>query len=233
MAGWVDDAATLAAVLREDDPYDAFEGSSAEVWLARLEDAAAWRGPDPRAARDAALRTSLAEAVQETEARLGSDWERWRWGDLHVARLRHPLSALLDPAPQARVDLGPAPRAGGGDTVNSAGYRLGDFMQRWGAPFRLLVDVGAWDDALVINAPGQSGDPAASPHYHDLFEAWVRDAYVPLLFSRERVEAAAALSDPALLSRPGLSPGHPTPLACGSLRAASPLAVLSFRAKQS
>jgi penicillin amidase len=196
MEGWVDDPATLEAVLDEDSLYDVFEGSSVEVWLRRLEEPAAWRS---RALRDAALRSSLAEAVIETEARLGPDWERWSWGRLHRAELRHPLSPLLEPGQRARVDLGPQPRPGSGDTVNSAGYRLGDFRQRWGAPFRILLDVGAWDEARVVSAPGQSGD-LASPHYRDLFEVWGRDATVPLLYGRERIEEAA---ERRILLRPG------------------------------
>jgi len=50
--------------------------------------------------------------------------------------------------------------------------------------------VGAWDNSRVINSPGQSGDPA-SPHYDDLFPLWANGEYVPMLFSRAAVEAAA------------------------------------------
>jgi penicillin amidase len=62
----------------------------------------------------------------------------------------------------------------------------------------MLLDVGAWDEARVVNAPGQSGDPV-SPHYRDLFEVWGRDAYVSLLYGRKRIEEAAELR---LLLRP-------------------------------
>ena len=99
-------------------------------------------------------------------------------------------TGLLDEAGRAQLDVGPAPRPGSGATVNSTGYSLDDFVQRWGATFRLLVDVGDWDRSLAMNSPGQSGDPASS-HYRDLFQPWARDEAFPLLFSRERVEAAA------------------------------------------
>jgi penicillin amidase len=41
-----------------------------------------------------------------------------------------------------------------------------------------------------MNSPGQSGDPA-SPHYADLFALWAADEAVPLLYSRDRIEAVA------------------------------------------
>ena len=52
------------------------------------------------------------------------------------------------------------------------------------------MDVGAWDNSMVINTPGESGDPA-SPHYADLFPLWATGAYVPLLYSREAVDKHA------------------------------------------
>jgi penicillin amidase len=190
MSNWTGRGEILEAVLDEDELYDVFEGSSAEVWLSRLEDPASWKGPDPLAARNDAMLSSLAEAIDETAALLGNDWDEWRWGRLHTAEMRHPLSALLGAEQRARVDVGPAARGGSGATVNSTGYSLDDFVQRFGASFRMLVDVGSWDDSVAMNSPGQSGDPA-SPHYRDLFDAWARDESFPLLFSRDRIEAEA------------------------------------------
>jgi penicillin amidase len=190
MAHQIDSEPTRKAVLDEGELYDMFEGSSVEVWLSLLEDLAAWRGPDPGAARSAVLLASLAAAIEETEGLLGNDWEEWSWGRLHTAHLRHPLSALLGEDARSRVDVGPAPRGGTGDTVNSTGYLLADFVQRWGASFRMVLDVGAWDESVAMNTPGQSGDPE-SRHYSDLFERWAADEIVPLVFARDRVEAAA------------------------------------------
>ena len=55
---------------------------------------------------------------------------------------------------------------------------------------RLVVDVGSWDESRWINAPGQSGDPR-STHYRDLASIWAQGDYVPMLYSREAVDAAA------------------------------------------
>jgi penicillin amidase len=54
----------------------------------------------------------------------------------------------------------------------------------------MILDVGNWDNSLVMNSPGQSGDPF-SPHYADLFPRWATDQAFPLLYSREFIEAVA------------------------------------------
>jgi penicillin amidase len=51
---------------------------------------------------------------------------------------------------------------------------------------RFVFDVGAWDNSMAINTPGQSADPM-SPHYRDLFPLWAAGSYVPLRFSRAAV----------------------------------------------
>jgi len=185
MANWTKDKAILEDVLDEAVVYDVFEGSSAEIWLSRLEDPSL-----PRAARDRTLLESLTAAIGDTHSLLGADWKSSSWGRLHRAELSHPVSALLPEAERARANIGPAARGGSGSTVNATSYTVGDFLQRYGASFRMLLDVGSWDDSVVMNTPGQSGDPS-SAHYRDLFEPWARDESFPLLFSRERVLAEA------------------------------------------
>ena len=107
---------------------------------------------------------------------------------MHHILFAHPFSALLDEEARGRLDVGPASRGGSGDTVGNAAYRA-DFRQTGGSSFRIVVDVGAWDGSLFMNSTGQSGDPR-SPHYSDLFEAWVEGGVFPLLYGREKVEAA-------------------------------------------
>jgi penicillin amidase len=43
-----------------------------------------------------------------------------------------------------------------------------DFRQAAGASVLFAMDVGAWDNSMATNTPGQFGDPL-SPHYRDLF----------------------------------------------------------------
>jgi penicillin amidase len=73
----------------------------------------------------------------------------------------------------------------------AAAYRASDFSVISGASFRMVIDVGNWDQSVTINTPGQSGDPY-SPHYRDLAPLWASGEYVPLLYSREAVERSAS-----------------------------------------
>jgi penicillin amidase len=144
-------------------------------------------GQAPRARRDELLIRSLAEALGELRSRLGADMREWRWGDLHVAEFRHPLST--EKAPRAIFDLGPVARGGDGGTVNATGGA--NLRQTSGASFREVLDLSDWDNSVAINVPGQSGQPE-SKHYRDLLPLWAEGRYFPLLFSREKVEKHAS-----------------------------------------
>jgi penicillin amidase len=137
--------------------------------------------------RDALLGGTLAAAMAECRARLGETIATWAWGRLHHARFTHPLARV-----SGLPGVGPLPIGGSGNTPMAAGYRVSDFRLTHGASFRMVIDVGDWDQSRAINAPGQSGDPR-SPHYGDLAPIWSAGAYVPLLYSREAVDAATTL----------------------------------------
>lgn len=143
-------------------------------------------GSDPEATRAALVLSSLESAVADLKVRLGEDPGAWSWGRLHRAEPKHPLHDLLPGTEWTRV--GPLPRGGSGDTVGSAPF-TSDFTQSAGATFRIVVDVGDWDESVAMNSPGQSGVPH-SQHYADLFEPWANDRWFPLLYSRESVERA-------------------------------------------
>ncbi len=96
---------------------------------------------------------------------------------------------MVDPATRAKINVGPFPRAGSAYTVNQSSYRPQDFLQVNGPSFRIVVDVGNWDNSQAINTPGQAGDPANS-HYRDLAEKWSKGEYFPLLYSRQAVDQA-------------------------------------------
>lgn len=147
-------------------------------------------GADPAAARDAVLLTSLGAAVADVRTLLGDDPGRWAWGKLHHARFDHALAPLADPSTGAQMRVGPLAMGGAANVPRAATYRPTDFAVTAGASFRMVLDVGAWDNSRAINAPGQSGDPF-SPRYRDLAPLWAAGEYVPLLYSRRAVEDAA------------------------------------------
>jgi penicillin amidase len=149
-------------------------------------------GADPRAARDAVLLESLAAAVNELRQRLGPDPAGWTWGKLHHAQFVHALAPLADDATRAQLTVGRLAMGGSAFSPRAAAYRPSDFSVIHGASFRMVLDVGNWDQSVVVNTPGQSGEPY-SPHYRDLAPLWAGGAYVPLLYSRAAVERAASV----------------------------------------
>jgi penicillin amidase len=145
-------------------------------------------GPDPRATRRLIVNTSLGEAFEETRSLLGPDPTRWRWGTLHHATFIEGASALAPEARRSQFAVGPLEVGGSASTPMATSYRGGDFAVAAGASVRMVLDVGAWDNSVVVNAPGQSGDPS-SPHFRDLFPLWAGGSYAPLLFSEAAVAA--------------------------------------------
>ncbi|MGQ0660498.1 penicillin acylase family protein [Sphingosinicella sp.] len=146
-------------------------------------------GADPVAARDALFDAALAAAWAQAREQLGSDPAAWRWGTLHRVTIRHPLSRI----PAIAAAFPPIEGEGsGGDSYTP--------MARWirgsgwnvsgGASYLQAIDVGAWDNSLFLNLPGNSNDPR-SGHYRDLYPHWISGEMRPMLFSRRAVDAHA------------------------------------------
>jgi len=183
----------VAAVSTDDQVGDA------QVLMDLIESPDARLGREPAKARDEAVLRSLGEAFLHLKEILGPIPEAWRWGDLHQAFLAHPVLKLLDEEAKLRKwDVGPLPRGGSNDTVGATDYGSDGFRQTGGSSWRMVLDVGGWDNSLAMNSPGQSGDPR-SAHYADLFRPWAEDEAFPLLFSRDKVKAAA---ESTILLRP-------------------------------
>jgi len=81
----------------------------------------------------------------------------------------------------------------GGDafTVNNGAFDPElPFRQVLVDSYRQILDPADWDRSLVMHTTGQSGQPFHR-HYRDFTPLWARGEYVPLLFSRERIDEAA------------------------------------------
>ncbi len=182
-------AAFKAAVLTP-SANAAVDAPHPSVMLESLEKPASRFGADAVRKRDTVLLDSLGRAWADMEGLQGTDPARWQWGKLHFSFFVHSMAPILDRAGQARVNVGPLPRGGGAYTVNVSGYHPNSFWQAHGPSFRMVLDVGNWDNSRAINTPGQSGDPA-SPHYRDLAASWAEGKYFPLLYTREAVRKAA------------------------------------------
>lgn len=132
------------------------------------------------ATRDDFMRKTLRAAVDKLEA-----LPKKRWGDVHQATFRHPLSTL-EPNIAKAFNIGPYERGGDANTPNNT--RFNDkFEQIHGASYRHLLDLSDWDKAIVTSTPGQSGQPG-SPYYADLAPLWAKAEYFTLAFSRKKVD---------------------------------------------
>ncbi|MBW0100841.1 penicillin acylase family protein [Pseudonocardia sp. KRD291] len=133
---------------------------------------------------------TLGAALAEIAVLLGEeDPSSWTWGALHRTELRHAVFTHVPDAPPQWRSLPPVSRAGSGDTIGLSGHDA-TFNAVMGSSFRIAVDVGEWDSTLVLNSPGQSGDPR-SPHYADQLESWADGDAFPLAYTRDAVLAAA------------------------------------------
>ncbi len=167
----------------------ALASTDIELMLRWLERPADHFGANPATSRDRLLVSTLAAAYAELERLQGSDPASWQWGRLHHNLSEHPFAAAVDESLRAKINVGPIPKDGSAFTPNQSSYRAADFRQTNGASFRIVVDVGDWDNSRAINHPGQSGDPD-SPHYRDLAPLWRAGQYFPLLYSRKAIDTA-------------------------------------------
>ena len=120
----------------------------------------------------AQIEARLKIAVEALTKSQGPDRSQWRWGRMHTRSFSHPFVPAFD--------LPSVERSGGAGTVAADG-----------ASYREIFDVANWDRSLVINTPGQSGQPG-SKFYGNLLQEWADNKYFNLAFSKEAVEKAAA-----------------------------------------
>jgi penicillin amidase len=144
-------------------------------------------GTQPQAARDKLLSDTLKTAVEKLKTLQGAEPSYWSWGRLHTVTFHHPLELL--PGAKEIFNIGPLARPGDSYTVN-ASYFGEKFDQLGGPSYREILDVGNWDESVVANAPGESGQPG-SPHYSDLVPLWDQTRYFPMLYSQAAVEKQA------------------------------------------
>ena len=202
-ARWQHDALSLRAVA--DLPqFRGWTSTQPEVEAARVE-VAAWDGVYTRESRAAAIyeswraggeggrgrggrgQTATSETTasprESVEGRLkaaleslvrtqGTDRSQWRWGRMHTRSFTHAFVPAFS--------LPTVERSGGAGTVAADG-----------ASYREIFDVSNWDRSLVINTPGQSGQPG-SKFYGNLLQEWAGNKYFNLAFSKEAVEKVAA-----------------------------------------
>lgn len=171
-----------------EETYEDIGTGAVEVLLEAVEEPEKHFDEDPVRTRNKLLLSTLDSALEEVCERLGDDRDTWRWGDLKHAYFEHSLSTGVEDDITETLNVGPEPMGGGNYTVGRAGHD-DNFQLTHGGSWRMVIDVGEWDNSLAINVPGQSGD-SESPFYDNLLEKFVNGEYFPLLYTRDAVQDA-------------------------------------------
>jgi penicillin G amidase len=137
------------------------------------------------------LTTALDAALAELSRDYGPEMVQWQWGRAHVAEFANPVLGRIAVLRDWVHVAVPAP--GGYDTLNrgptTSHDELHPYATRFGAGLRIITDLAAPGESLMIAVPGQSGNPL-SPHFSDLLQRWRQfDWLVP-----GRAEAVATLT---------------------------------------
>ena len=153
--------------------------------IKRLQNPTPYFGENALQSRNDLLLLAFKKSVQNLQKKLGTNKEGWVYGQANYKHilLEHPLSHLVNGNLKPLLNIGPLPRGGNGQTPGSTG---GTDNQMSGASFRILIDTKDWDKTLLINSPGQSGDPK-SPFYKNLFETWANDQYFPAYYTKKNI----------------------------------------------
>ena len=124
---------------------------------------------------------ALDAALLDLTQRFGDTPDDWRWGDAHVARMRHPIFAdqpVLDLLFDVEV-----PTGGDSVTVNVGHFNPRNehapFASTHAAAYRAIYDLADLDESRFVTATGQSGNPL-SRHYRDLTRLWAMARSVPV-----------------------------------------------------
>lgn len=135
------------------------------------------------------MRTSICSSlIDDVEDRLGENRDEWEWGNLKHALFEHALSPAVDEESAETLNVGPKPMGGENYTAGRAGHN-DEFQLTHGGSWRMVIDVGGWNNSLAMNVLGQSGDPE-SPFYDNLLEMFVNGEYFSLLYTREAIQDA-------------------------------------------
>jgi penicillin amidase len=128
---------------------------------------------------------AFTEALDELQARYGSDVSRWRWGQAHVARAEHrPFTHVK---PLARWFELRSPAGGDSLTINVGRVSFGPdpvtgelYLDEHAPSLRAIYDLGNPAQSRFMHSSGQSGI-VFSPWYRAFLERWTKVEYVPLL----------------------------------------------------
>ena len=125
------------------------------------------------------IQTAFNTALAGLTTKYRAAWQTWRWGDEHIAPLKHPLWShvpVLNQLTSLAIETD-----GDGHTLQRAAPLdyTSPFLAEHGAGYRGVYDVGNPAQSLFMMAGGQSGQ-LLSPHYGNLREDWSNGNFITL-----------------------------------------------------
>jgi penicillin amidase len=134
---------------------------------------------------------SFRQSVLAMKDSMGSNPEKWKWGDIHALMLMHPLGKVTILDAVFNLNRGPFPEGGADHTVCPYSYdRTNPYMSDNGASQRHIFSTADWDMSLSVIPTGNCGVPA-SPYYCDQSKLYAANEYHPDFTTRERVRKSA------------------------------------------
>ena len=163
-----------------------------EYWLpwllSKLEDQEShWFDIGNGEKRDDILYKTLLDTVLELEEEFGPHIQNWEWGRIHKLKFTHALGASKSIS--KLFNRGPYPIGGDHTTIFATGtyYHTLNHSPMIGPPFRMIIDLGDFNNSLGMLIPGQSGNPA-SRHYDDQIGDWFIGNYHPMVLDIDNIE---------------------------------------------
>ncbi|MCB0044214.1 MAG: penicillin acylase family protein [Caldilineaceae bacterium] len=137
---------------------------------------------------------ALDTALDDLSARMGDDMRKWTWGAIHKTQYPHnPFSEvpLLKPIFHRSIENG-----GDAYTVDIGPVRQTELYNQYHVVSqRSILDVGAWNNSLIIHTTGQSGN-VLSRHYDDFIRPHRDVEYIPMTWGRENVTGDVLTLEP-------------------------------------
>ncbi len=137
------------------------------------------------------LRETFEAAVQELQARYGSEPGTWRWGDAHRLSVAPPVD--IQGEHEGGIDI---PLPGDGESVRAASFGPESFLVTGSSVARYVFDIGDWDRSLWV-LPGGSAE--RGEYARNLLPLWAAAQFVPMWYGEAAVAAhsrVAAILEP-------------------------------------
>jgi penicillin amidase len=136
------------------------------------------------------LKEGLKAGIDWLKLNYGLKPKNWVWGKVHAITFPHAMSA--QPPLDKIFNIGPYPIGGDTDTpwqtfIMSQESFDGELAS---ASYRQIIDMSDLDKSQIIMPLGNSGN-MASPYYKNQLRMWFNGEFIPMAFSRSKVEEFA------------------------------------------